>query len=389
MRMTVKAIEALKPSDKRQEIPDALMRGLYFVIQPSGHRSWCVRYRYNGESRKFTIGSFPAHPLAEAREEAGRVIRAVDEGRDPQNEKQEIAQRDDIAVVAEQFMERYSRRQNRAGTVAANERMFRDYILPAWRGRNIQDIKKRDIVALIEDVAGKFPVAANRVHALLSKMFAWCANVDIIEASPMTGVARQTKERSRERVLDDAELRRIWIATAGVGTFGAVVRMLLLSGQRRDEVLRMTWDEIDLDKRVWNLPPERVKNSRAHAVPLSDEAVKIIESRPRTGKHVFPGVHRSRGKTALDRAIGEMVPWCLHDIRRTVSTNLARMGISLQVTERLLNHRGGSISGVAAVYNWHSNEAEMRTAVQALGRFVVGLAEGRPGCTILPLSRAL
>jgi integrase len=388
MRMTSKAVEAVKPTDRRQEIPDSVMRGLYLLVQPSGVRSWAVRYRFNGESRKLTIGTFPAHSLADARDKAAEVIRAVDEGKDPARERQQEQKPDTIKMITEQFMERHCRRNNRPNTIRANEQMIRDYVLPAWAGRNIQDIRKRDCIALLEDIVAKGKkVQANRVAAMLSKIFNWAIEVDIIATSPMMGVRYLTKEKSRERALTDDELAKVWRGAEKLGgAFGAATKVLILTGQRRHEVMRMTWDEVDLDKRVWSLPSERVKNGRAHVVPLSDIAIEILRTMSLSQKDglVFVGCRsHSRGKRMLDEAVGPIAPWKIHDLRRTFSTGLAKAGVALQVTERILNHKSGSVSGVAAVYNKHSYETEMRAALESWARIILGLVAPRSDSNVV------
>jgi len=382
MRFTTKSVEAIKPAAVRKEVPDAHLPGLYLIIQPSGVRSWAVRYRHHGKSRKHTIGSYPVFNLAQAREAAGKALRLVAEGRDPGRERQE-ARADTVEAVAAQFIERYCRRHNRPRTVAANEALLRRYVLPRWRDRTIHDIKRRDLIDLLDSIARKYPIAANRVHSLLSKLFGWALTSDIIETTPCAGVKRPSAERARERVLDDAELRCIWLAAGELPfQYGPIVQLLILTGQRRDEVLMMRWGEIDLGRQLWTLPSERVKNGRVHTVPLSDAAVAILASVPRINDFVFATDRRpshSHIKILLDRAIGDITPWRFHDLRRTVASGLARLGVNLPVIEKILNHTSGSFAGIVGVYQRHDFADEKRRALEAWAQHVAGLV-GRTPC---------
>jgi integrase len=380
MRFTTKSIEAIKPSAVRREIPDSHMPGLYLVVQPSGARSWAVRYRHHATSRKLTLGAYPVFNLAQAREAAARALRTVAEGRDPGRERQE-ARADSIEAIAAQFIERHCKRHNRPRTIATNEAMLRRYVLPRWRGRPVRDIRRRDVVDLVDGVALEYPIAANRVLAVVSKMFNWALACDIVEKSPCAGVKRPSAERSRERVLSDEELRQVWRGAVVLGfPFGPITQLLLLTGQRRDEVVQIRWSEIDRRQQLWTLPGERTKNGRVHTVPLSDAAMVVLGAVPNiVGDYVFarPDGKRpshSHGKSELDKATGEITPWQFHDLRRTVASGLARLGVNLPVIEKILNHTSGSFAGVVGVYQRHDFADEKRKALEAWAAHVGNLA---------------
>jgi integrase len=187
----------------------------------------------------------------------------------------------------------------------------------------------------------------------------------------------------RDRVLTDPELRAVWAATESEGAFNAIVRMLILNGQRREEVAAMTWGELSADLSTWTIPGSRAKNGLTHIVPLSRQAQAILEGQPRLNDnpHVFPGPARgafksfSSAKTALDRACG-VEGWVLHDLRRTVATNLQRLGVRLEVTEAVLNHVSGSRAGIVGVYQRHSWADEKRAALAAWGAKVEAVISG-------------
>jgi integrase len=257
------------------------------------------------------------------------------------------------------------------------------HVLPRWRGRIIDSITKRDVLDVLDRVvaAGK-PVAANRTFAVVRKLFNWCVARDIVAASPCIAVKRPAKEQTRDRVLSDDELRHVWRAADQVGApLGSLVKLLILTGQRRDEVARMSWLELDLENKLLRLPRERVKNNRAHDVPLSPQALSVIEALPRfvESPHVLttngnvPTRNYNWGMRRLRSKLPPMPPWTLHDLRRTCASGMARLGIALPVIEKVLNHASGSFAGIVGVYQRHDFAEEKRKALEAWGRHISGL----------------
>jgi hypothetical protein len=259
--LTVRAVEAATAKERR-EIPDGYLRGLFLIVQPTGAKSWAVRYRHQGRSRKHTLGPYPALDLKNAREIGAKALRAVAEGRDPGREKAQFRQPNSIELVVEQFLALHVRQFNRPKTARETERLLRRYVLPHWRGRSIDNIARRDVIEVLDRVVENgTPIMANRVLAATGKLFSWALSRDILAASPCAGVKRPAKERPRERVLTDDELKLVWEAAEQIGfPFGKVFQMLILTGQRLNEVGRVSWSEIKLEQRLWTLPPERVKN---------------------------------------------------------------------------------------------------------------------------------
>jgi integrase len=396
--LTVRAVEAMRPAADRREIADGYLAGLYLVLQPSGAKSWAVRYRHNGATRKFTIGSYPAVDLKAARELGAKALRAVAEGRDPGQEKAQAraSQPDSIETVAKQFIERHCRRVNRPRTARETERLLRRNVLPRWRGRSVDSITRRDVLDVLDRVvdAGA-PIEANRVLAATRKMFAWAVARDIIAASPCAGVTPPSPERSRDRVLNDNELRLVWLAAKQIGwPFGPLVQLLALTGQRREEIGQMRWSEIDLEKRLWTMPPTRTKNNQQHEVALSAPAVAILKSVPRlagsdlafTTNGATPVSGYSKAKRQIDALLPPNTPhWTLHDLRRTAASGMARLGINLPVIEKILNHASGSFAGIVGVYQRHSFADEKRHALEAWGNFVAALVEGKPAGKVVRL----
>jgi integrase len=356
-RLTTKSVEAMQGAAERREIPDGYLRGLYLVVQPSGSKSWAVRYRYGGRSRKHTIGAYPVFDLKAARDNAGKVLRAVSEGRDPEQRRS-----GSVEDVVAQFLERHCK-DYRPRSLKETERLLR-VNLAKWHGRNIDSITRADVRAMLASIDA--PITANRVHSITRKLFNWAVENDIIVSSPVAGVRPPSQEKSRDRVLTDDELIKIWRA-APEGPFGGIVKLAILTGQRRTEVSQMEWAEIAGD--TWTLPKERTKNGRQHEVPLSRQAKAVLENLPRiSDRFVFsydttPFNGFSKSKARLDKASG-VVNWTIHDLRRTTASGLAKLGVSLVVIEKILNHVSGSLAGIVGVYQRHEFADEKRAGLQ-------------------------
>jgi len=389
----------MRPAAERREIADGFLPGLYLVVQPTGAKSWAVRYRHHGQPRKFTLGSFPAIDLKTARDLGAKALRAVAEGRDPGHERAQAraSQPDSIETVAAQFVERHCQRVNRPRTARETERLLRRNVLPRWRGRSVDSITRRDVLDVLDRVvdAGA-PIEANRVLAATRKMFAWAVARDIIAASPCAGVKPPSPERQRDRALNDDELRSEMLAADQIGwPFGPLIQLLALTGQRRDEVGRMRWSEVDIKKCLWVLPLGRTKTGQAaHEVPLSIAPIEILKKIPRVAGSdlVFStnGSTAASGFSKAKRRIDTLLPpdtphWTLHDLRRTCASGMARLGINLPVIEKVLNHSSGSFAGIVGVYQKHSFADEKRAALEAWGNFVAALVEGKPASKVVRL----
>jgi integrase len=388
--LTAKSIENIRPGTVRKEVPDGLVRGLFFIVQISGKASWAVRYRVSGRNRKLTLGTYPALSLKAARELASRALIKVAEGADPAAEKQlaKVARLapvgpDLVEKVAEQFIARHIKATLRPSWAHEAERLMRKEIMVPWKGRRLSEIRKADIHELLDAIVDRpAPIVANRTYATLRRMCTWARQRGLIEVSPCTDVERPAPEHSRDRVLTDDELKAVWRSCEELGwPFGSLVRFLILTGQRRGEVAGMRWSELDLAGKAWMLPKERTKNNQAHAVPLSRQAVEILEKAPRfVGEFVFtldgetPATGFGRAKKRLDAALPGALPWVLHDVRRTVATSMARLGVALPTVEKVLNHRSGSFRGIVGVYQRHDYASEMRAALQCWAAHIERLA---------------
>ena len=262
-------------------------------------------------------------------------------------------------------------------------RIIQRDVLPKWKSRSIHAIGRRDVNNLLDAVVARGSmVMANRLLAALRKLFNWSVSRGIITASPCAGISAPHREKSRDRVLSNNELVSIIQAAREMGgAFGGVVQMLVLTAQRRNEVSEATWTELDLDQRLWTIPGERTKNGKPHFVHLSDKAKAVLEMTPNVGGFIFtsngktPFSGFSKAKKRLDD-MSSVTDWRLHDIRRTVTTGMATLGIAPHIADKVMNHQSGTISGVAAVYQRHEFLEERKTALEAWGRHVQALLDG-------------
>jgi integrase len=256
--------------------------------------------------------------------------------------------------------------------------------LPAWRGRSIHDIARRDVIALLEQIAADRPILANRVKAILSKFFGWLCERDVIAASPCVGVKSPSEEVVRDRVLSDDEIRRLWAAAEAIGgNAGAYVKLLVLTGQRRSEIAGLRWTEVDGD--VLALPAERMKGKQIHIVPLSAQAATIIAAMPKLDDFVLGGALRWRFhhvKRALDAHMSGIPKWVIHDVRRSTASGMARIGIAVPVIEKILAHRSGTFRGIVGTYQRHSFLPEMAAALQRWGDHIEQLVTGVPATVV-------
>ncbi|MBY4589457.1 tyrosine-type recombinase/integrase [Rhizobium redzepovicii] len=404
--LTVRAIEAIKKPNVRQEIPDGGLPGLYLIVQQSGLMSWAIRYRFEGKPKKFTIGPVPLYPLAKAREVAAKLLRDVTEGRDPAAAKasQRALKLDIVDDAIDEFLKRYVEKKNRPSTIKERTRLFKKDFRPKFGKRTMKSLTRQEISTHLDSVADRAPIVANRLLSLLSKFFNWAVQKDLIDSSPMEKkIDKPSEETTRDRILTDEEVRLVWLASAKLGyPFGPMVRLLLLTAQRRSEVSGATWPEIYLkgnDQR-WVIPPERAKNRKEHFVALTAESIREIEALPKirpakdeeatflfttTGVTKVSGYGRAKKnldaemvKLAKEEAQGrgqsadklEFEPWTFHDLRRTAASGMARLGVPVHVVEAVINHRSGTIKGVAAVYNRYDYADEKRAALTAWSTLV-------------------
>jgi integrase len=377
IRLTKSAIDSLPTSKSDVVYWDAGYPGFGVKVTPKGRKVFIVLYRTAGAGskvRKYTIGPYGRVTLHQARVAAQKVFAAKLDGRDPAAEKRAARRRivaDRVQDLLETFItQRLS--QNRSGGEIA--RLLRREIGRAWAGRSIHEISKRDVVEVVTAIEQRgAPVAANKALKATKTFLRWCVGRAVLDQSPAEGVPLPSKEVARDRVLDDEELARVILAARQIGgPYGGVVEFLALTGQRREEVAGLQWEELDLARRIWTIPKSRTKNAKGHIVHLSDQSVAVLKRANQRGPLVFsllgakPFQEFSRAKRRLDHLSG-VTGWRLHDLRRTCVSGMARLGIVPHVADKILNHQSGTISGVAAVYQRHDFLAERQEALERWG----------------------
>jgi integrase len=377
IKLTKSAIDALPTSKSDVVYWDAGCPGFGVKVTPKGRKVFIVLYRTSGAGsmlRKYTIGPYGRVTLHQARVAAQKVFAAKLDGRDPAAEKRAARRRivaDRVQDLLETFItQRLS--QNRSGGEIA--RLLRREIGRAWAGSSIHEISKRDVVEVVTAIEQRgAPVAANKALKATKTFLRWCVGRAVLDQSPAEGVPLPSKEVARDRVLDDEELARVILAARQIGgPYGGVVEFLALTGQRREEVAGLQWEELDLGRRIWTIPKSRTKNAKGHIVHLSDQSVAVLKGANQRGPLVFsllgakPFQEFSRAKRRLDHLSG-VTGWRLHDLRRTCVSGMARLGIAPHVADKILNHQSGTISGVAAVYQRHDFLAEREEALERWG----------------------
>lgn len=410
--ITKRAVDAAAPGPVTTFLWDQEVKGFGLKVTPSGGRSYVYQYRVGGRSAKVqrcTIGAHGPWTPDQARREAKRLAVLIDQGTDPATQnKLKHREAIDLAfpVYAERFIQTYLKVEWKGGYELAAGILCRDAI-PALKAKTIKDVSRADISALMDKLAAK-PATRRNAFAVLRRMFRWAVNRGDLTISPIREMEAPPAPPSRDRVLTDLELASVWRGAVAAGyPFGHFVRMLILSGQRRDEVAGLEWSELDREKALWTLPANRAKNSIVHDVPLPPAAVALLDeilacqsptafstTWPRKG-FVFtktgsqPVKGYSAAKQRLDRLTHEaarqhpngttndelaaLEPWRFHDLRRTLATGLQRLDVRFEVTEAVLNHISGSRSGIARVYQRHHWSDEKRAALGAWAAHVSDL----------------
>jgi integrase len=365
MGITIKTVKNLDPG---QTAWDTGVAG-FGARRQAKAVAFFVKYRVNGQQRFYTIGRHGKITPELARREARRILGLVASGKDPEAEK--IAARSGTMLRTIEAYLAWAQRRLRPRSFHETRR----HLLVNWRplhSMSVQAVTRRDVAEGLKAIETRGAVAAVQARAALSSCFSWAIKEGAeIPANPVQGTNRPTP-KSRERVLTRDELATLW-HRLGDDRFSDVVRLLVLTGQRRSEIGGLRWDEV-VDGAIM-LPGDRTKNHRAHAVPLSTLASKIIDQQPRLSEFVFglPWRSWSGPKRALDERVG-IAAWTLHDLRRTFATMLGELGFAPpHVIEQILNHVSGHRAGVAGAYQRATYSAEVRTALERWAEYVAAL----------------
>ena len=376
MRLTAGTLDNIKLASGVTDriIFDDDVPGFGIRVRASGAQTWIFQYKIGGRTRRLVLGQVSAIKLAKARDIAGELHAKVRLGGDPASEKREKIHRtlDTFGALSNRFLEQYRARPRTKNEVGRHLRKYAALLHPM----PVDAITLRDVAALLAKVdKASGAVTANRVRATLSTLFSWAMREGLALSNPVANTNKR-EERARDRVLSNDELQSIWNA-AGDGAYGTIVKLLILSGQRRSEIAELRWSEVDLERCTLNLAAERTKNKRPHVVPLAPAALALLrkDALASSAERVFDFSSWAYSKDTLDKRSG-VTGWVVHDIRRTVATGMADIGIQPHIIEAVLNHVSGHKGGVAGIYNRSNYAAEKAAALVRWDGHVASIVGG-------------
>ena len=394
--LTDYVIKTLKPSRGQKgwrEISDGGCRGLLIKLSPRGELVWAMRLTVNGNRVYHTVGGYPAVSLSEARKRVSAYISRARDGSSPEETDARL-QAETLTVSATHALYIQAMKNSLAkNTIALKEAMFRDHILPVAGKRLIRKIRRADVVEIVEFVKSKgMKIQANRVFSEFMAMLRWAEQRDYIDGVPSFNKFK-TKEQPRRRTLTGEELGVLWEVSKDIGKLsGDFIRLLILSGQRRDDVRLMRWDEIDMKSCTWTIPADRYKTRMTHVVPLSTPIMKVLHARNKEGvtgfvlaggdqEKPFNGASSALRRLRAKSNISEN--FTLHDFRRTCRSGLSRLGVDDVTAELVIGHIQ---QGMQKVYDQYDRIDERTEALQRWGSDVISVV-GESDDNIVPMSR--
>lgn len=422
MRFTDRGVQGLKPQPTRVDVWDKTVAGFGVRLSPTGRKTFVLLYRHQRRLRRLTIGVYPRVSLADAREKARCALRAVGNGSDPAAAKLNAIRAETFGDLAVTYLEKHAKRRKRSWQ--ADERMINRELMPIWKHAKAGDITRQDVRQLLETISERpAPILANRLLALVRKIFNFGVSRDVLSLNPCWQLEPPAKEHTRERVLTEGEIRAVWVALDAEATAGRLAtatyyKLRLITAQRGQEVECMRWRDIEPLGRVWTIPAELSKNGRAHRVPLSSLAWDLLNelkaasdadlTRVNLGRarklwaplkpseYVFPSPRHVNGdkpwgrnlQNAIDRIreVAGFRDWTGHDLRRTAATHMAASGIPRLVLAKILNH---AEKGVTAIYDRHGYDNEKRAALEAWRRRLESiLRSGKGRAAVLTMRRS-
>ncbi len=404
--MLTPAFVASVKVSKRTDYPDDKVPGLVLRVTPNGVKTWCLRYRIQGQARRLTLGSHESLTIKQARAEAKKKLYAVATGHDPSADKRTAAATSGRTVEAlvhayQQHTEPILRTWQR------NHWRFRRHILPHFKHLAVTDVTRRDVRAVVEAIAHKGnPTEANRVLSLLSSLFKYGVRRDWLESNPASEIELAETGPSRARVLTEEEIRAFWqFCDHEPPAVSLFLKIRLLTAQRCGELLSLNWTDVESkgDQFIaFTFAPESTKNGRAHRVPVPPFVSDLLKALPRLDHRVFPGRANGRGKRYYEDAAGRVADRMTtlaklqnptaevdirgHDLRRTAATYMAQAGVPPADISRVLNHAEGGPKATQ-VYQRYTFDKEKRVALETLARVIQGILEDKPQSDVVPFAR--
>lgn len=417
IKISKSAVDAVQPQEREEVYWDDRLAGFGLKVTPAGSKVYIYRYRVAlpGQAartapKKYTIGKHGELTPDQARRRAQELAAIVASGVDPREQeiaalsaRKEAARREqefrlqesDLAFdrIAARWLEHYEHEKGRRpSSVMMAQLVVRRYLLPKFGSQPITQLAHKDLQSVIDAIPLYKRAMRRNVFAYSSVLFGWALRRQYIPANPLSSMEKPQAPISRDRVLDDAELFKVWKATEFLSDpWGAFYRLLILTGQRKSEVAGIAWSELSRSTAIWTIPADRAKNKSPHLVPLSAPVIAELDrlaggqSWPQagyalttTGRAPISGF--SKAKRILDEQIAELGQgasvshWRVHDLRRTVATGLQRLGVRFEVTEAVLNHISGAKGGIAGVYQRHDWAEEKQAALEAWASYVERVA---------------
>lgn len=374
-------IKGLKPGDKQVDYYDTKIKRFGVRVSPSGTKTYFLWYRFQGRAKRLGLGRTDRVSLADARKKAHQALADIADDRDPALTKLSASADGTgptFAKFVDTFVSKYAKRHNKSWE--QTERLLKREFVSKWGKRPLSSLNKADVLSVLDNIVSRgTPSAANRSFAAVRKLFNWAVERGDLDVSPALNVKNPSKHVSRDRVLTEYELSKVWSAADHMGyPYGTVVELLILTAQRRNEVAGMRWSDLNFESNTWTIPGDRNKSGRPQIVPLTDDVLQILEGLPRTHSElVFPGRGRdnpvsgwSKWKRQIDKISG-VEEWRLHDLRRTAASMMAKDKVPPHIIERILNHSTGTLGGVAGVYNRYGYQDEMRDALECWGQSIL------------------
>jgi integrase len=381
---------------KQVDYFDKTLPGFFLRISQDGKKSFGVMYRTGRRLRRMKLGAYPLLTLAKAHQEATKALRNAELGQDPAAEKKRNRDAETFEQVALEYLERHAKAKKKSWE--EDKRVINKDLIPEFGKQHAKDITRRDVRAFLERKSTTAPIMANRIRALIRKIFNWAITADIVESNPVYLVPAPGKERQRDRVLNEDEIKCVWNAIDAdkndaddshkkVKTLSAgIMKLRLLTAQRGAEVMSMEWNELDTKMGWWTIPGEKTKNGLSHRVPLTAPALTIIREMKSAvendaySKFVFPSpkgdTHISNPQKSLERIQkATNIDFVGHDFRRTAASLMTGMGIQRLTVKKILNHVEREIT---AVYDRYSYDAEKREALDAWAKRLIQIVAEAP-----------
>ena len=391
MKLTDRQIKALKPLSTRFEVWEDNGKGFGVRVSPAGRKSFIYMYRFQGNSRRMTLGVYPEMSLANAHASHATARQLLDKGQDPgtveQDAKEESRRSPSVKRLVEEYIEKHAKPNKRSWK--EDERILNKDVVSRWGKRKARDITRRDIIRLLDEIVERgASIQANRTLAAIRKMYSFAMGRGVLDASPCVAIPNPSKENRRDRVLSEDEIKTFWskLDTSKMEKATALsLKFQLITAQRKGEVAGAEWRDFDFKGNWWAIPAEKSKNGFPHRVPLSPLAIKILtELKEITGKSKWllpsPRDGQHIAETSVDHAIRtntdhfEVSHFTPHDLRRTAASMMTASGIQRLTVSKILNHVE---SGVTAVYDRHSYDKEKRQALETWGRKLESILTGK------------